>query len=112
MLYGELAMGYGRFHEKLFIKNTTNTITEFSSDEQLKEIRDTQDTKVAEATGLVANTEQDSGIVNYQYQPQAELLNEFDNMNDSVDFLAGKLQDCLDSLDIIVLCVRDNPTYL
>ena len=36
LMHGEIAMGYNRFHEKLFIKNTTNTITEFSSDEQLK----------------------------------------------------------------------------
>ena len=99
MLHGEIAVGYNRFHEKFFIKNTTNTITEFSSDEQLKEIRDTQDEKVAYATGLVPNTEQDTGVVNYTYQPQAEILNEFDNMNDSVDFLAGKLKDCLDSLE-------------
>lgn len=99
MEHGELAMGYNRYHEKLYIKNTTNTITEFSSDEQLKEIRDIQDERVASAAGLVANTEQDTGEVTYHYSPGSELLSEFTTMNDSVDYLAGQLQECLAKIE-------------
>ena len=99
LVHGEIAVGFHRHGEKLFIKNDANTVTEFSSDELLKVVRDEQDIKVAGASGIVPNTESETGIVTYQYMPSAEILNEFDNMSDSVDFLAGKLKECLDLIE-------------
>lgn len=99
LMYGEIALGYKRYHEKLYIKNDINTITEFSSDEQLKEIRDSQDIKVAEATGLGVNTVQESGDIYYEYQPGSLVLGSFTNMNDAVDYLADQLQGAYDIIN-------------
>jgi hypothetical protein len=99
MQYGELAMGYKRHQEKLFIKNSTNTITEFSSDEQLKAIRDAQDEKVANGVGLTASIDETTGNVNYTYSPGAESLSSFSAMTQSVDYLAQQLKACYDIID-------------
>ena len=99
MKYGELGIGYKKNHEKIFIKNTEDTISEFSSDTLLKEVRDTQDGKVASSTGLVADYTSETGVVDYRYSPSSPALAEFDNMNDSVDYLASQLQVCLDQIE-------------
>ena len=96
--YGELSMGYNSGHEKLYIKNTNNGITTFSSDEQLKTIRDQQDEKVAQATGLMSQTSQ-GGEVSYSYAPSAETLTEFTNISESVDFLATQVKECMDAIE-------------
>lgn len=99
MKYGEIAIGYKKFHEKLYIKNDINTITEFSSDEQLKEIMDTQDIRVAEAAGLGVNTVPESGDVSYVYQPGSTVLNNFTDMSAAVDYLADQLQGAYDIIN-------------
>lgn len=98
VMYGELAMGYKSGSEKLYFKNTNDDITTFSSDEQIKAVRDQQDGKLAQAAGLVTQLSQ-SGEVSYAYVPSAETLTEFDTMSESVDYLASQVKDCMDAIE-------------
>jgi hypothetical protein len=96
---GEIAMTYTHDYETLYIKNSANTVVPFSSDHIREDWTNDQDEKVSSAIGLTINTEVDTGEVNYSYHPTSELLQECTTMYDSVECLAGELQNCLELIE-------------
>lgn len=100
MLYGELAMRYKNDDEKLFVKNTSNNIVEFSPDHTTNTRIDEQDERLSNSIGLTEETDTDSRKT-YSYKPSNEMLSECQTMNQSVETLATQLKNCLDSVEKI-----------
>ena len=99
--YGEIAMTYTNLHEKLYTKSSTNAVVEFSADHLIHDRIDEQDERVSDAIGLSETTNTDDNHVNYVYVPTNDLLSECHTMNDSVEYLANKVKDCLALIETI-----------
>jgi hypothetical protein len=98
LVNGEIAMTYTDNYEKLYIKNSVDRVIDFSSDHIINERIDSQDKNVSDAIGLTIDTES-SDEVNYVYKPSNQLLTECKTVNDSIEYLAGKLEESLNLIN-------------
>ena len=99
--YGELAMTYLNQNEKMYIRTSTNGIVDFSADHIIHDRIDEQDLRMSNALGLSANTESDDERIQYVYTSTNPLLQECHTMNESVEYIADELKNCLDLIETL-----------
>lgn len=96
---GEIAVGYFADNEKLYVKNSLDKVVQFSADGVMENKLTEQGIRLSDTLGLSAKTENDTTY--FEYKPTSELLKGFGTMNESVDYLAGQVKNCLELIQSV-----------